>query len=297
MSKLRKNYFLALDLKVVDGDVFNCPARGRLTVGVDISAWVANDYKGRDRTIESFAPRKNTGKQPCGDEIPIILTEDGCSPGYKRATSQMAEWNNPAWYPQWSPDYASLIEMQYEHDKQGKTVVDVIRECYRKGVLNIGFGYYANQIGAISFDGAKVCTVEEFKRCVDDLSKYANKLSPNHYDYEQYKIGYALENKPKMKIEYVGVNGNDKVIAGCFSTDTLYYMSSNSHNPNGTQYTEIKSLEELSIAAVVYRKVETEIKTEKRWIAYNPKTRIVIDCPEVSTVHGDFQQIEITVEV
>lgn len=71
----------------------------------------------------------------------------------------------------------------------------------------------------------------------------------------------ANEPKPKrVKVSYVGVNGNDKVVAGCFSTETLYYMSSNSHDTNGVQYTEITSLEELSCANVAYRKVEAEIE-------------------------------------
>lgn len=102
-----------------------------------------------------------------------------------------------------------------------------------------------------------ICTIEEFNQCVDDLAMWANKPKGVHaHNYTNHKLNNP-QPKPRMKVEYVVINGGDKVICGVFASESVYYLHANSHDSRGVQYSEVKSLEALSCASTVYRKVET----------------------------------------
>ena len=110
--------------------------------------------------------------------------------------------------------------------------------------------------------------------------------------------------KPKrMRVEYVKLKGLDKEIAGVFSNETIYYMSSNNHDSQGEKYTEINNLNQLACINNFYIKIETEIKTEQRWIVVNQNRKsldsmIMFDSEDSAMSCVDAGQvIEITVEV
>ena len=68
-----------------------------------------------DTVITSFAPRKNTGEQPCGDDVPVVVKlEDVRRDVYKLASEFY--WQHDECGMEWKPDLEALITMQAEHD-------------------------------------------------------------------------------------------------------------------------------------------------------------------------------------
>jgi len=67
--------------------------------------------------VKSFAPRKNTGEQPCGDDVPVDAFSDMFVS--RKGVVSCFEWlGNGSWVPKsWRPDLEALIKMQAEHDK------------------------------------------------------------------------------------------------------------------------------------------------------------------------------------
>jgi hypothetical protein len=196
--------------------------------------------------------------------------------------------------------------------KQGKTVVDAVN--YLQAELTADNCHHtSNEDETLIYNGSRyiamkrenighVCTIEEFNQCVKEMSEHncalpfctyketTNKqlLTKESSDYSFYESV-----KPRMKVEYV----KEKAVffwkvAKDFSEKADFFdVHSN----------RINTLEGLLGAYKcddLYRKVETEIKTEKRWIVYEDgKFKCEICEPPTEYDNANYQIIEITVEV
>ena len=72
-----------------------------------------------DTVITSFAPRKNTGEQPCGGDVYVIATVRRSRDWFNlaRRCAWDIEGDDNGYIITWKPDLESLIKMQAEHDK------------------------------------------------------------------------------------------------------------------------------------------------------------------------------------
>ena len=120
MSTLRLDYFLSLGLKLVEGDVRDgeFKSHDHLKQGFD--------YSECKSIIDSFAPRKNTGEQPCDRDITV---EVSFADNDKRThTANHWIWSisdSKHDVVTWKPDLQELIKMQDKHDnKQDTKTVD-----------------------------------------------------------------------------------------------------------------------------------------------------------------------------
>ena len=70
----------------------------------------------KSMTIPSFAPRKNTGQQPCDGDLPVVTywrdMED-----FEHHKDGRVSWTD-GMIKYWMPDLDALIKMQDEHDKK-----------------------------------------------------------------------------------------------------------------------------------------------------------------------------------
>ncbi len=308
MDELRLDYFLSKGLKLVTGDTSTSDIENQCF-------------------IVSFAQRKNTGEQPCGDDVPVIINGNN---GYEHEyLSKVVAWDrspekssNGAFYAilTWKPDLDALIKMQIEHDdglrkKRGKTVVDAVN-YYQADIYPVidGSIYKASKVGYFPSNINEpnhelICTIEEFNQCVEemsvngDLKDFERYLIRNKFDvingvltkansdYSEYESNSV---KPSTKIEYVNVTVKE---AKEFHVDELFFYWGDDN------YVALKDVDSQTFIINQHklrRKVETEIKTEKRWVVVNVKNNSVVCVlysapPEVEM--GGFQQIEITVEV
>lgn len=195
---------------------------------------------------------------------------------------------------------------------------------YETGELTNGSSVTNNEYWQV------ICTIEEFNQCVDYLEMFANSdlalVLP--YDYTRHKLdnpvvedkvscpvcyigafpsqqycgscGHELsegeEPKPqpkRMKIEYVKVVGVD--IFDCIG---LGNGGVHQKLGNGT-FSELNLIDDMfTYRNELYRKVETEIKEEKRWIVYSPTGEFCSEHDyEFKTTNETLQVIEITIEV
>jgi hypothetical protein len=124
MDKLRLDYFLSLGLKLVEGDKYIFTEREYTITGGDNASAISEDeFYNEDRIITSFAPRKNTGEQPCGDDVPVLVTllnkevrEAGGNNSCEGVGSYSTDLNSQYQVDTWQPDIEELIKMQSEHD-------------------------------------------------------------------------------------------------------------------------------------------------------------------------------------
>ena len=84
MDKLRLDYFLS-KLKLSEGDVVGRKIGLAIVAKHNIDNFNAPHSSDVSIWIESLASRKNTGEQPCGDDVPVALKEGGCHPGLGNA--------------------------------------------------------------------------------------------------------------------------------------------------------------------------------------------------------------------
>lgn len=118
--KLRLDYFLSLGLRLVDGDIYSSVSGDMLIVGDDIAARHANVVSERDKEkfITSLEPRKNTGVQPVGDSVPVIVYwgHDNSDESLFGATDWEIELDNIN-IATWKPSIDALIKMQIQNDE------------------------------------------------------------------------------------------------------------------------------------------------------------------------------------
>ena len=115
MNKLRLDFFLSLGLKLVEGDRL-LRDYGEFVLDSDTARNMSNYTGAADITITSLAQRKNTGVQPCGDDIQVRvqLGDDSIDTGCC-ARAKVWNWNDNELVA-WKLDLEELIKMQDEHD-------------------------------------------------------------------------------------------------------------------------------------------------------------------------------------
>ena len=118
--KLRLDYFKSIGGKVAKGDtVTDLGSRVvELSNHILVDPYNLVSYLDDKHFIESFAPRKNTGEQPCGDDMPVLVeySVSECLDG-EAHKAFMCEWDlNDGCIKSWKYDLESLIKMQTEHD-------------------------------------------------------------------------------------------------------------------------------------------------------------------------------------
>jgi hypothetical protein len=122
-TKLRLDYLRSNKISAAVGDNYiDGGINGKISN--PRQARIINELNGNecsDIFITSFTPRKNTGVQPCGDDVPVVGYWGHRDDKFKRLCGQPAwslELNN--YVKSWKPDIDELIKMQIEHDKQVK---------------------------------------------------------------------------------------------------------------------------------------------------------------------------------
>lgn len=138
--KLRMDYFLSLGLKLADGDIYLSMNGDMFMVGDDIEAMHANVVSERDKEkfIVSLAPRKNTGVQPVGDSVPVIVYwgHDNSDESLFGATDWEIELDNIN-IATWKPSIDALIKMQIQNDELNSSDIEWKNgdECISNGDL------------------------------------------------------------------------------------------------------------------------------------------------------------------
>lgn len=115
--KLRLDYFLSVGGKVATGDLVSVPFCEILEVENDKHANIFNEPGEGDceRFIISFAPRKNTGKQPVPDRFPVLWSQRNNT---RKNIGLGLDWEQLI-MDSWKPDIDALIKLQ---DWQDKTI-------------------------------------------------------------------------------------------------------------------------------------------------------------------------------
>lgn len=106
--------------------------------------------------------------------------------------------------------------------------------------------------------------------------------------------------KPRTKIEYVNISEEDTCVwdlKEMLEREEVYHLTGRGEYllcVRGVPMHMLICFDE----GRVYRKVETEIKKEKRWVVYNPKGELLAEHSRKGFVYHESNQIiEITVEV
>ncbi len=200
-------------------------------------------------------------------------------------------------------DKWEAISLDGLRKKHGKTVVDAVNALRGEwGYPKHHFLLFEHGEWSLTYNETvkyHICTIEEFNQCIDDLSKFANRLIAipcKEMDYTQHKLDNPVVLK-RMKVEYVRVTDSIFHLGPDLIAGELY---SQRCNDEWAVVTDEHLFARLFDNQMLYRKVETEIKTEKRWVVVNVKNNSVVCVlysapPEAEP--GGFQQIEITVEV
>lgn len=126
MSELLRLDFVRDEMKIdLDlGDIVIGVGGESHTVDID-GMWMPDDGRNCDRYIKSFAPRKNEGAQPVGDDV-VVDVYDGLA-GYCTRASQL-NWSlkeDEGHYTvkTYTPNYDALLKMQNEFDKKESEVI------------------------------------------------------------------------------------------------------------------------------------------------------------------------------
>lgn len=117
MSKLRLDYFLSLGLKLVKGDEYDYSNMHIKLAPVGVKSSNKPCENDENRFITSFALRKNTGVQPCGDDVPVVV--ERVDEGHWSNAAKACDWNTGIGVDDinsWKPDIDALIKMQDEFD-------------------------------------------------------------------------------------------------------------------------------------------------------------------------------------
>lgn len=200
---------------------------------------------------------------------------------------------------QYSSIWCLIHDLTDLRKKQGKTVVDAVN--YFKGVWPhsghkcASFSHDEWTFFFKDVDEYHACTIEEFNQCVKEMSeaRWMNK-SGDFFCYESYKEDYTEPVKPRTKVEYVKVNDSEywecakeyTELGEFYSFIGDGYLLVDSHNELLGKYEQNN----------LYHKVETEVKTEKRYVCYDESGKFVCEMGN-GPANSAWQIIEITVEV
>lgn len=140
-----------------------------------------------------------------------------------------------------------------------------------------------------------VCNEQEFNQCVKEMSEIATANELMHYRANNSPLEPA---KPRTNIEYVPMaTSHPYKMFKAMEDDGDVYVICENGECEGMSGCVINLANAIGDEVSIYRKVETEIKTEKRWITYNTKTDECYPCGETQIPAEHCQIIEITVEV
>jgi len=137
--KLRLDFFKSIGGKVAKGDVVIDSDGNRVAIK---SSALLNSYNLANHSddkcfIESFAPRKNTGEQPCGDDMPVLAEVDGID-GFDAPHVVFAsqwKWRGDGNLTAWKYDLEALIKMQAEHDAEKD---ESVKSVYTQAMKDAG---------------------------------------------------------------------------------------------------------------------------------------------------------------
>jgi len=288
MNKLRLDYYKSLGLKLEIGDVYTITgARGEDVITCDsqhLDAQNSACSNDKNRFIISFAPRKNTGEQhDCGD-IPIIAryneTRTRCDLKSK-LSFEIIDAPCVLSMESWIPDLELLIKMQDENDNKGNNMIteaeqkildnapDGAQYYYRDGHTDkIHYSEHAGQ--------ARLDTLRKKQgKSVVDASKYRKaELSVNGAASAMKELGDAINGKPRMKVEYIGVH-NSEAIKGVMEGEDYYYEGYRG------AFVLLAMNSALSRFCKAFKKVETEIT----WQDEAEKFGVTEDCGDVHFAH------------
>lgn len=184
-----------------------------------------------------------------------------------------------------------------------KTVVDAVN-YYEGHLMNhtrdeAQIFYNKDTEYCIGSSGFLVCTIEEFNQCVKEMSEHTTALEFAIYSDKiksplDPRITNMADIKPRMKIKYVECDNLRVALEKFESQSGEFYWADYGID----RITSVRSLALAYGKLTLYRKVETEIKTEKRWLIYSDKGEFLTEHDSDSFVyHKSSQVIEITVDV
>ena len=280
MSGLRLDYFLSFGLKLSKGDECSDSQEPRAQVfqrvitdddneyngEFEFSAGIYDDKQLKRLTITSLTQRKNTGEQPCGDDVPVRYEFANGEVGYCAARDLIWSLNGEEDdIATWQPAIAELIKMQYAHDKlRAQKQAEDDKATNNDSVINA--------VIMSNFDPIVV----------------------NDYLTEEFKAvnsrDYIADLKPRTKTTYVKVDKNAEggrfwEVARDFESDGIYCIS------KVKEFALIKSDESLAYyyrAGNVYRKVETEINWKDELSNYISSCKSL--CRDSFIKHGCFER-------
>lgn len=206
MNKLRLDFLKAQNVKLVKGDVCTSPMLSEahtIEDEDDAKDWNDDSDINNQCFVVSFAPRKNTGEQPCGDDVPVVCTlRDSTKLRSALGGSIIWEMNALGFNPvrdvvTWKPELDALIKRQDEHDKQGKTVWDAVNH-YQSGAVKVGTdGWHVGLMSDnIFYKSELVCTIEEVKQCIKEMGDFAGADAFVEY---RFKLTESRAKKPFMQ--------------------------------------------------------------------------------------------------
>jgi len=121
-DKLRLDYFFKQGLKLANYDVVGREIGLTTVVEHNIDDFNLPCPNDVNMLIEPFAPRKNKGVQPCGDDAPVVLEyyRNHKDFGNEKRYAGQVDWACVTTNKSWKPDINELIKLQDAHDKQAK---------------------------------------------------------------------------------------------------------------------------------------------------------------------------------
>jgi len=175
--KLRLDYFLSLGLTLEHGDFID-DGDGNPFEITQLNQLILDKYV-KFYTVVSFVPRKNTGEQPCDDDMPVLVeySVSECLDGEAHAAF-MFEWDlNDGCIKSWKYDLEALIKMQAEHDtKEAEPVKSVYTQAMKDAGDDIEIGMLY-----IDEDGRQCSLIGENNgECVYVGRPTSNKIHPRY---------------------------------------------------------------------------------------------------------------------
>ena len=190
-------------------------------------------------------------------------------------------------------------------NKQGKQVWDAVN--YYRGnkpannclgrMIGYGLSYGFTITNGATSGVDVVCTIEEFNQCVKEMSEFCNVASLS--DYTRATNTPLEPVKPRTRVEYVKVVDSIFHLQPDLIAGGLFCNTCDGYEVINKELTLMNALYEMNLC----RKVETEIKTEKRWLAVNvngdtnASSGLFYNKKSCASAWPTWQILEITVEV
>ncbi len=219
MDKLRVDYFLGLGLELAAGDVIETVNGGKKKVShATVSPWNEKDSCDNCRFVDSLVWRETKAQADVPEGIPHMLKYCGST------------------LVRHKPDVEELVKMQQEHDKK-MAIVDAVN-YYNADLSDYEQDKHFTHVFKASKDGYyrsskphwrdAVCSIEEFTKCVEELSEAAWMNDGNPMFYDVYKRAWHdMQEAEKAKAEQKWRNGDE-----CFVDNVKHiFVAKHPQNP------------------------------------------------------------------